>query len=141
MADLEKKLTEKVNEMFEKKKVETELILKMPKFKISYEVELSDILKNLGMTDMFEDGTADFSGMDVTKSLYVSGVKQKVVIDVNEEGTEAAAATGMVMEGCVKTSPLEEFTVDHPFIFYIRDKLTGVLLFQGRICDPTARAQ
>merc|ERR1711868_54378 len=126
------------SKMFEEKKRNTKLLVKMPKFKISQEAELSENLKNMGMSDTFEAGTADFSGIDGTKNLYVAFVKQKVFIEVNEEGSEAAAASGMGMMMRSMPLPPEEFTVDHPFIFFIRDKLTGMLLFQGRISDPTA---
>merc|ERR1712126_218608 len=127
-----------LNKMFEEKKRETKLLVKMPKFKSSYESELSEGLKNMGMSDMFEAGTADFSGIDGTRNLFVGFVQQEVFIEVNEEGSEAAAATGMGMMMRSMPLPPEEFTVDHPFIFYIRDKLTGMLLFQGRISDPSA---
>ena len=82
-------------------------------------------------------GVADFSGMDGTRNLYVGFVKQEVAVEVNEEGSEAAAATGMGMMMRSMPAPPQEFIVDHPFIFYIRDKLTGMLLFQGRVANPT----
>ena len=139
LAALETKMSEEdVSKMFKQKKRSTKLWVKMPKFKISQEAELSENLKNMGMSDMFEAGTADFSGIDGTRNLYVAFVKQKVFIEVNEEGSEAAAASGMGMMMRSMPLPPEEFTVDHPFIFFIRDKLTGMLLFQGRISDPTA---
>merc|ERR1712227_1056139 len=139
LAVLESKMSDgDISKMFEEKKRNTKLLVKMPKFKISQEAELSENLKNMGMSDMFEAGTADFSGIDGTKNLYVAFVKQKVFIEVNEEGSEAAAASGMGMMMRSMPLPPEEFTVDHPFIFFIRDKLTGMLLFQGRISDPTA---
>jgi len=139
LAAVETKMSEvDINKMFEENKRETKLLVKMPKFKSSYESELSEGLKKMGMTDMFEAGTADFSGIDGTRNLYVAFVKQKVFIEVNEEGSEAAAATGMGMMMRSMPLPPEQFTVDHPFIFFIRDKLTGMLLFQGRISDPTA---
>ena len=80
---------------------------------------------------------ADFSGMDGTRNLYVGFITQKVVVEVNEKGSEAAAATGMGM--VLKSGRFRpaQFIVDHPFIFYIRDKLTGMLLFQGRVANPT----
>ena len=94
---------------------------------------LKESLMSLGMKNMFYD-VADFSGMDGTRNLYVGFVKQKVAVEVNEEGSEAAAATGM---GMMLMKMPRQFIVDHPFIFYIRDKLTGMLLFQGRVADPT----
>merc|ERR1712025_901092 len=122
LAVLESKMSEgDISKMFEEKKRNTKLLVKMPKFKISQEAE-----------------PADFSGIDGTRNLYVAFVKQKVFIEVNEEGSEAAAASGMGMMMRSMPLPPEEFTVDHPFIFFIRDKLTGMLLFQGRISDPTA---
>ena len=97
---------------------------------------LKESLMSLGMKNMFYN-VADFSGMDGTRNLYVGFVKQKVAVEVNEEGSEAAAATGMGMALKSGLRPSQEFIVDHPFIFYIRDKLTGMLLFQGRVKDPT----
>ena len=96
---------------------------------------LKESLMSLGMKNMFYD-VADFSGMDGTRNLYVGFVKQKVAVEVNEEGSEAAAATGMGMMLMSAFRP-PQFIVDHPFIFYIRDKLTGMLLFQGRVANPT----
>ena len=90
---------------------------------------------SLGMKNMFYE-VADFSGMDGTRNLYVGFITQKVVVEVNEEGSEAAAATGMGMALMSAFRPAQ-FIVDHPFIFYIRDKLTGMLLFQGRVANPT----
>merc|ERR1712112_412221 len=98
LAVLESKMSEgDISKMFEEKKRNTKLLVKMPKFKISQEAELSENLKNMGMSDMFEAGTADFSSIDGTRNLYVAFVKQKVFIEVNEEGSEAAAASGMGM--------------------------------------------
>ena len=78
-------------------------------------------------------------GIDGTKELFVSTVVQKAFIEVNEDGSEAAAATGVVMGiGCPAPGfeKIEEFVADHPFIFYLRDKITGMLLFQGRVVNP-----
>ena len=111
----------------------------MPKFDLTHCANLVEPLKSLGMTNMFSDrGHADFSGIDGTKNLYVSFVKQKVAVEVNEEGSEAAAATALgVMRVSATVFRTQMFIVDHPFIFYIRDKLTGMLLFQGRVANPT----
>ena len=92
----------------------------------------------MGMGDMFSDATADFSGINGDRSLYVSKVMQKVFVEVNEEGSEAAAATRVRARSREREN---EFTVDHPFIFVIRDTLTGMALFQGRVTDPTMTAE
>ena len=127
-----------INQLFQDNQSQIKVKVKMPKFKISHSASLSDHIKELGMRDMFSEGAADFSGIDGTRNLHVSFIQQKVFIEVNEEGSEAAAATGMGMMMRSMPLPPEEFTMDHPFIFYIRDKLTGMLLFEGRISDPTA---
>jgi len=127
-----------INDLFQKNQRTVKTKVKLPKFKVSQSSCLTDHLKKLGMEEMFSQGGADFSGIDGTRNLFVGFVQQEVFIEVNEEGSEAAAATGMGMMMRSMPLPPEEFTVDHPFIFYIRDKLTGMLLFQGRITDPSA---
>ena len=89
------------------------------------------------MDDMFSD-KADLSGITGARDLYVSSVIQKVFVEVNEEGSEAAAATGVMVMMRSMPAPNQMFNVDHPFIFIIRDKLTGMVLFQGRVVDPSA---
>jgi len=126
-----------ITDVFRQHKRNTKVRVKMPRFKLSSSAKLSDSLQALGMTSMFEASAADFSGMDGTRSLFVDFVQQEVAIEVNEEGSEAAAATGMGMMMRSMPLPPEQFTVDHPFLFYIRDKLTGMLLFQGRIANPS----
>lgn len=108
----------------------------LPKFKVESSHDLVQPLKDLGMTDMFSTGRADFSGISGTNDLYVSKVLQKAFIEVNEEGAEAAAATAqiMMMRMAVMTP---SFRCDHPFVFVIKDKLTGMVLFTGRVTDPT----
>jgi len=113
--------------------------LEMPKFKLEYDLPLNDVMKDLGMTDMFND-EADLTGMDASGSLLISEVKQKAFIEVNEEGAEASAATyaiGIPRGGGGPPPHIEEFKVNRPFIFLIRDKSTKMLLFQGRIKDPS----
>ena len=93
----------------------------------------------LGMADAFS-GRADFSGMDGRKDLFISDVIHKAFVEVNEEGTEAAAATAMVMVGSAAPSnpqPIPVFRADHPFLFLIRDHRNGSVLFLGRVTDPT----
>jgi len=113
--------------------------LALPRFTFEFESALNDPLKALGMTDAFQEGVADFSGMDgVPHNLYVSLVQHKSFVAVDEEGTEAAAATAVVIDNT--SVPVETFdmTFDRPFIFAIVDKPTGAVLFLGRVLDPTA---
>ena len=105
----------------------------LPRFKLTGEFDLSKTLKAMGMIAAF--GDADFSGMTGQRDLFISEVVHKAFVDVNEEGTEAAAATAVVMSRGVEAAPL--FYADHPFIFLIRENSTGSLLFLGRVVDPT----
>ncbi len=109
-----------------------------PKFKMTKEFELSTALSAMGMPDAFDPEIADFSGMDKLKQLYISKVVHKAFVDVNERGTEAAAATGVVMEltSAMPQEPPKEFRADHPFIFLIRHKPTASILFMGRVVNP-----
>ncbi|MEN8128120.1 MAG: serpin family protein [Planctomycetota bacterium] len=115
---------------------EREIEVFLPKFKMTSQFGLSDTLATMGMPDAFSRN-ADFSGMDGTKMLYISAVLHKAFVEVNEEGTEAAAATGVVMS--LKSMPMRPlvFRADHPFVFVIKDNNTGSLLFVGRAADPT----
>jgi len=91
------------------------------------------------MTDAFSR-RADFSGMDGERDLYISAVVHKAFVDVNEEGTEAAAATGVVMSHMSvmrMPRPTPIFRADHPFVFLIRENHSGSILFLGRMVDPT----
>ena len=109
----------------------------VPKFKTTSQFRLDDALGALGMTDAF-GGKADFSGMNGKKDLSIGAVIHKAYVDVNEEGTEAAAATAVVMMGAAAPRPEEtkEFRADHPFLFLIRDRRTGSILFMGRVMNP-----
>ena len=111
----------------------------LPKFKLTSEFSLKGTLAALGMSDAFS-GRADFSGMDGRKELFFSDVIHKAFVEVNEEGTEAAAATAIVMLGSAAPSnprPIPVFRADHPFLFLIRDHRNGSILFLGRVTDPT----
>ena len=138
MRELEDKLTSNnVHEMFKIVSSETKVRIQLPKFKLEKTIPLTDHLATLGMKDMFNPGVADFSGIDGTKELFVSTVVQKAFIEVNEDGSEAAAATKATMGVMMPMpAPPEQFVADHAFIFYIRDKTTGMLLFQGRVANP-----
>ncbi len=112
----------------------------LPKFKLTSELSLGDTLKSMGMIAAFEPG-ADFSGMDGKKDLSLSAVVHKAYVDVNEEGTEAAAATGVIGKVMAEAHPKKPepppvFRADHPFVFLIRDTETGSILFMGRVARP-----
>jgi len=116
---------------------ETELTVFLPKFKTTSEFSLNQTLAALGMKDAFT-GQADFSGMNGKRDLLISAVVHKAFVDVNEAGTEAAAATAVVMtrSAAMVHKPVI-FRADHPFLFLIRENRTGSILFLGRIMDPT----
>jgi len=117
-----------------------EVIVTIPKFKVSQQFALQDTLGAMGMPQAFE-ASADFSGMTGSRDLWISAVIHKAFIDVNEEGTEAAAATAVVMVTMAREEPDRTppivFCADHPYIFLIRDNSLGGILFMGRVTDPT----
>jgi serpin B len=114
-----------------------ELRVLIPRFKMTREFNLTRTLYAMGMTDAFDEARADFSGMDGTKgSLFISDVVHKAYVDVNEEGTEAAAATGVRFK-VTAVAPVQEFHANRPFIFLIKENDTGSILFMGRVTDPT----
>ncbi|MFH1227997.1 MAG: serpin family protein [Planctomycetota bacterium] len=117
---------------------EEKLPVYLPKFKLTLEFELSDMLKSLGMSDAFGYPQADFSGMGGTKELFIDNVIHKAFIEVNEEGTEAAAATAVIAPTGAPPKAPSVFRVDHPFIFLIRDERSGSILFMGRVMNPKA---
>ncbi|WP_433936031.1 serpin family protein [Sorangium cellulosum] len=108
----------------------------LPRFKMTAEFELSKALIELGMPLAFDDVKADFSGITRAEPLFISQVRHKAFVEVNEEGTEAAAATGVAMATRAAPAPPEVFRADHPFAFLIRDVATGAVLFMGRVTDP-----
>ena len=113
------------------------LDLDVPKFTFESSLDLSETLKSMGMVDAFDPDSADFSGMTGKRDLFISDVIHKAFVAVDEKGTEAAAATGAFAQ---ITSALPEnitLTIDRPFIFIIRDKPSGQILFIGRVLDPT----
>ena len=113
-----------------------QVILVLPRFKIDTGAALKDILTALGMTSAFDPGTADFSGMDSTRNLFISEVVHKAFIDVAEKGTEAAAATGVIMAGSAAPTGLL-INANRPFLYFLRDQPTGAILFMGRVLDPS----
>jgi serpin B len=116
------------------------VILTLPRFKMTQQFELSNTLSAMGMSQAFS-AAADFSGMTGKTNLSISAAIHKAFIDVNEKGTEAAAATSTVMTATAMRMPTPEpppvvFRADHPFLFLIRDTQTGAILFMGRVADP-----
>ena len=132
---LEQKLTiENLNKwmaVLEEKKVDVYL----PKFKLTSEFSLDGVLAKMGMTDAFSPEQADFSGMTGNKELYISAVVHKAFVDVNEEGTEAAAATGVVV-AVSSVQIIPTFAAYPTFLFLIRDNQTNSILFMGRVTNP-----
>jgi serine protease inhibitor len=106
----------------------------LPRFKMEDSMQMSDTLSALGMPSAFSRN-ADFSGMDGSRSLMIDKVIHKAFVEVNEVGTEAAAATVVLMTR--KSKPrIATFRADHPFLFFIRDNSSGSILFMGRMADP-----
>jgi serpin B len=139
LAALEKSLTPERIATWADKLEFTEVRVALPRFKLTSSFELGKTLAALGMPDAFNAKKADFSGIASQESLYLADVVHRAYVDVNEKGTEAAAATGM-MFGATAMAPAQprEFNADHPFLFMIRDSGSGALLFLGRVGNPKA---
>ncbi|HXY74176.1 MAG TPA: serpin family protein [Dehalococcoidales bacterium] len=112
------------------------VILQMPKFKFDSSFGLKSALTALGMTDAFNPTAADFSGMDGKQDLFIQDVVHKAYISLDENGTEAAAATGVIMSTTSMPTNEVHLTIDRPFLFAIRDISTGSILFTGRVMNP-----
>ena len=108
--------------------------LALPRFKLSYGTSLNAALEAMGMGVAFDDASADFSRMSSEARLFIDEVRQKTFIEVDEAGTRAAAATSV---GVGVTSLPPEFVVDRPFVFLLRERLSGTVLFAGVVGDPT----
>ncbi|XP_023010742.3 leukocyte elastase inhibitor isoform X4 [Maylandia zebra] len=135
---LEKELTqERLNEWTDRKnmEVDSEVLLHLPKFKLEEDYELNEPLAKLGMKNVFCAGRADLSGMNGEPGLFLSTMAHKAFVEVNEEGTEATAATGAVIK-LESFIPDTHFTADHPFLFFIRYNETKSILFFGRFSSP-----
>ncbi|NXG00842.1 PAI2 inhibitor, partial [Sakesphorus luctuosus] len=134
---LERELTyEKLTDWINPKRMTSKLVrVSLPRFKLEEDYALKPILSSMGMPDAFELGKADFSGMSSGNELVLSEVVHKCFVDVNEEGTEAAAATAGLVRNCFKVI-IQEFTADHPFLFFFRHNKTCSILFCGRFCSP-----
>jgi serpin B len=134
ITDFEKTLTAgKLAEWLPKLR-EQEVIVSLPKFKTTSEFNLTKTLAEMGMPQAFTPA-ADFSGMNGERNLFIGVVVHKAYVDVNEEGTEAAAATGVGVK--LAGAPVRnEFRADHPFVFLIRANRSGSVLFLGRVLNP-----
>jgi serpin B len=107
----------------------------LPRFEFTTFSGLKEILSGMGMPSAFRPEEADFSGMTGTRDLFIQDVVHKAFVKVNEEGTEAAAATGVIV-GTTSIPDYPVFRADHPFLFLIRDNVTGAVLFMGRVAEP-----
>jgi len=135
LATLEKNMSaDKIHDWISLLK-ETQVKVYLPRFTLNWgTTELNNALVSLGIRDAFT-AKADFSGMDGTRELYISYVLHKSFLEVNEEGSEAAASSAVIM--AKKGRPrVPEFRADRPFMFVIRDNITGSILFMGRLMDP-----
>jgi serpin B len=129
----------KTLESYIQKMKEQEVEVYLPKFKFSCDtIELKDILIEMGLKDAFT-GRADFSGINPQKELFISNVLHKTFVEVNEKGTEAAAASSLRMMMDIPPAPPPIFRADRPFIFIIRDNKTESILFMGRVVNPSRK--
>ena len=112
--------------------------LLLPRFTMTRKFRLEETLGRMGMPSAFGAG-ADFSGMTGRRDLFISNVVHEAFVQVNEEGTEAAAATGVTMKRTAYV-PKPVFRADRPFVFLIRDNDTGAILFMGRVVDPSVKS-
>lgn len=140
LADLERQLTPENLKKWTNGLRKQEVEIFLPRFRMSSRFDLGGTLSSMGMVDAFVRGKADFSGMDGKQGwLYIGIVVHKAFVDVNEEGTEAAAATGVGVAAAAVAMPVRMpvFRADHPFFFLIRHNATGSILFMGRVLNPT----
>ncbi|NXD35405.1 SPB11 protein, partial [Copsychus sechellarum] len=114
---------------------ETTVEVYLPRFKLEGTFNLNEVLQEMGMTDIFTESKADLSAMTFAKSLVLSNVVHKAYMEVNEEGTVAAAGTGASI--IRRSLPLTEvFMANHPFLFFIRHNPTKAIIFFGKLCSP-----
>jgi len=139
LAALETDLTEKQIAAWKSPMTPAKLEIYFPKFKLEWgATSLTGALTKLGMRDAFVFGSADFSGMNGNRDFAISDVLQKAFVSVDEDGSEAAAATGGVV-AITGAEPIFTYRIDHPFLFFIQDNATGSILFMGRVMNPTAQ--
>jgi len=140
LSQLEEKLTANdlanAREKFSMRKGEVNVWL--PKFKLDVKLSLAKVLREMGITDLFDENEADLSGIGGSQDLVVSKILHRAVVEVRENGTEAAAATAIVITLLSAPIALEEFDfrADRPFLFFIQDRPTTSILFLGRLMKP-----
>jgi len=115
-----------------------QVALTMPKFTYESKFMMKELLSEMGMRDAFLPGVADLSGINGGRSLFIDEVIHQAFVEVDEAGTEAAAATAVIVAETAAPTEPKEVTIDHPFVFLIRDIETGAILFVGRVVDPSA---
>jgi serpin B len=137
LADLEQSFTPDVLQQWFGSLALHKVELSLPKFRAESSFSLGGVLGRLGMADAFST-SADFSGIDGRRDLFIGSVLHKAFVDVSEEGTEAAAAIGFNLQARAMRRPEAPiiFRADHPFIFFIRDTSSGAILFEGRLAKP-----
>lgn len=113
--------------------------LKMPKFSMEYEKTLNEVMQRLGVERVFQEGVAELGGLSANglNNLFVSEVKHKTFLEVNEEGSEAAAVTSIGVQLTSVTPSVPKFTVNRPFAFLIRERASGSILFMGKMKNPS----
>jgi len=137
LADLEKSLTAETLAKWLGALKSEEVAIAIPKFKATCRFRLEEALKSMGMPAAFSLPPADFSGITGVKDLFIGAVIHQAFVDVNEKGTEAAAATAIVVKrGGAPQPPKNVFRADHPFLFLLRDTRSGAILFMGRLMNP-----
>jgi serpin B len=139
MPELERKLGAESLRRWESSLAKRKVDVFLPRFKLTSQFSLGEVLSAMGMPLAFDRQKADFSGMSSEDELFISAVLHKAFVDVNEEGTEAAAATAVVMTVRAAIAPAQPavFRADHPFLFLIKDRRSGSILFMGRVVNPT----
>ncbi|XP_055356119.1 serpin B9-like [Paramacrobiotus metropolitanus] len=132
---LEKKLTAGIFNTLKKKAKEERVSLQIPKFKVETSFNLKTLLQKIGVKEAFDKNSADFSYMTPQKPVWIGAASHKTFVEIDEQGTEAAAASAFEMpEGAsMQEEPPKEFVADHPFIFAIRHNPTNAILFLGRV--------
>lgn len=130
--NLEKSLTPEKISHWKSNLKSVHIAVSLPKFTMETDYDLKKFLPEMGVTDVFDSANADLSGISGTRGLFVGQAIHKAFVDVNEEGTEAAAVTGMAM-----LQSGFSFRADHPFVFLIQDNRTDQILFMGRVMNPT----